>query len=122
MYRPFLHNAFDCSPLRNVDNRSHACALACVSASRHIVHLSTDIHNKLLLDGSLCLTIYIIYFAIITLISFVVENFESPTLRDCVLRDAMEGQVTLSKLAKKSMAADKCSQSLAVRDLPQTAH
>jgi hypothetical protein len=57
---------------------------------------------------------YTTYFAILSLIFFVLENPDSPTAKDGVLKDAMEGKNTLAGLAKKSMAADRCSQSLNV--------
>lgn len=55
---------------------------------------------------------YTTYFAILSLIFFVLENPDSPTAKDGVLKDAMEGKNTLAGLAKKSLAADRCSQSL----------
>lgn len=58
---------------------------------------------------------YTTYFAILSLIFFVLENPDSPTAKDGVLKDAMEGKNTLAGLAKKSLAADRCSQSLNVR-------
>ena len=57
---------------------------------------------------------YTTYFAILSLLFFVIENPDSPTAKDGVLKDAMEGKHTLAGLAKKSLAADRCSQSLNV--------
>lgn len=57
---------------------------------------------------------YTTYFAILSLIFYVLENPDSPTAKDGVLKDALEGKNTLAGLAKKSMAADRCSQSLNV--------
>lgn len=71
-------------------------------------------HKRGLLNGSFWFTMYTTYFAILSLIFFVVENPDSPTAKDGVLKDAMEGKNTLAGLAKKSMAADRCSQSLHV--------
>jgi hypothetical protein len=71
-------------------------------------------HKRGLLNGSFWFTMYTTYFAILSLIFFVVENPDSPTAKDGVLKDAMEGKNTLAGLAKKSMAADRCSQSLNV--------
>lgn len=58
---------------------------------------------------------YTTYFSILSLLFFVIENPDSPTAKDGVLKDAMEGKHTLAGLAKKSLAADRCSQSLNVR-------
>ncbi|KAJ5541464.1 hypothetical protein N7494_006540 [Penicillium frequentans] len=112
MYRPFLHYVSGGSQARGVDKRSYACAAACVSVSRNIVHITTGMHKRGLLNGSFWFTMYTTYFAILSLIFFVVENPDSPTAKDGVLKDAMEGKATLAGLAKKSMAADRCSQSL----------
>ncbi|KAJ5155808.1 hypothetical protein N7492_008611 [Penicillium capsulatum] len=112
MYRPFLHYVSGGSQARGVDKRSYACAAACVSVSRNIVHITTGMHKRGLLNGSFWFTMYTTYFAILSLIFFVVENPDSPTAKDGVLKDAMEGKNTLAGLAKKSMAADRCSQSL----------
>lgn len=119
MYRPFLHYVTGGSQARGVDKRSYACAAACVSVSRNIVHITTGMQKRGLLNGSFWFTMYTTYFAILSLIFFVVENPDSPTAKDGVLKDAMEGKNTLAGLAKKSMAADRCSQSLNVRALVQ---
>ncbi|KAL3479250.1 fungal-specific transcription factor domain-containing protein [Aspergillus californicus] len=112
MYRPFLHYVSSGSQARGVDKRSYACAAACVSVSRNIVHITTGMHKKGLLNGSFWFTMYTTYFAILSLLFFVLENPDSPTAKDGVLKDAMEGKNTLAGLAKKSLAADRCSQSL----------
>ncbi|CDM33964.1 transcriptional regulator family: Fungal Specific TF [Penicillium roqueforti] len=112
MYRPFLHYVTGGSQARGVDKRSYACAAACVSVSRNIVHITTGMQKRGLLNGSFWFTMYTTYFAILSLIFFVLENPDSPTAKDGVLKDAMEGKNTLAGLAKKSLAADRCSQSL----------
>ncbi|KAL4897172.1 fungal-specific transcription factor domain-containing protein [Aspergillus ambiguus] len=112
MYRPFLHYVSSGSQARGVDRRSYACAAACVSVSRNIVHITTGMHKRALLNGAYWFTMYTTYFAILSLLFFVLENPDSPTAKDGVLKDAMEGKNTLAGLAKKSMAADRCSQSL----------
>lgn len=63
-------------------------------------------HKRGLLNGSYWFTMYTTYFAILSLIFFVLENPDSPTAKDGVLKDAMEGKNTLAGLAKKSLAAD----------------
>ncbi|KAH1646709.1 hypothetical protein KXX16_000407 [Aspergillus fumigatus] len=121
MYRPFLHYVSSGSQARGVDRRSYACAAACVSVSRNIVHITTGMHKRGLLNGSFWFTMYTTYFAILSLIFFVLENPDSPTAKDGVLKDAMEGKNTLAGLAKKSLAADRCSQSLSslFKNLPE---
>jgi len=56
---------------------------------------------------------YTTYFAILSLLYFVLENPESTTSKE-ILKDAVEGRETLASLATRSMAADRCSSSLAV--------
>ncbi|CAG8008833.1 unnamed protein product [Penicillium salamii] len=112
MYRPFLHYVSGGSQARGVDKRSYACAAACVSVSRNIVHITTGMQKRGLLNGSFWFTMYTTYFSILSLLFFVIENPDSPTAKDGVLKDAMEGKHTLAGLAKKSLAADRCSQSL----------
>ncbi|CAK37749.1 transcriptional regulator family: Fungal Specific TF [Aspergillus niger] len=121
LYRPFLHYVSSGSQARGVDRRSYACAAACVSVSRNIVHITTGMHKRGLLNGSFWFTMYTTYFAILSLLFFVLENPDSPTAKDGVLKDAMEGKTTLAGLAKKSMAADRCSQSLVClfKNLPE---
>ena len=67
-----------------------------------------------LLNGSYWFYMYTTFFAILSLVFFVIENPSSPTVKE-ILRDAYEGRDTLASLAKRSMAADKCTQTLAVR-------
>ncbi|KAJ9192023.1 transcriptional regulator family: Fungal Specific TF [Paecilomyces variotii] len=112
MYRPFLHYVSSGIQSRGIDKRSYACAAACVSVSRNVVHITAGMYKRGFLNGSFWFTMYTTYFAILSLIFFVLENPDSPTAKDGVLKDALEGKNTLAGLAKKSMAADRCSQSL----------
>ncbi|KAJ6170600.1 hypothetical protein N7485_007946 [Penicillium canescens] len=95
MYRPFLHYVSGGSQARG-KYRPH-------------YHWNA---KRGLLNGSFWFTMYTTYFAILSLLFFVIENPDSPTAKDGVLKDAMEGKNTLAGLAKKSLAADRCSQSL----------
>jgi len=113
MYRPFIHYVSQASQNGKADKRSFACAAACVSVARNIVHITTEMRKRGLLVGAYWFVMYTTYFAILSLIFFVLENPDSPTSKD-ILKDAMEGRDTLTSLAKRSMAADRCSTSLAV--------
>jgi hypothetical protein len=115
LYRPFLHCVSQGCEAKGVDKRSFACAAACVSVARNIVHITTEMKRKGLLVGAYWFVMYTTYLAILALIFFVLENPASPTAND-ILKDAMEGKDTLAGLAKRSMAADRCSQSLAVSE------
>ena len=66
-----------------------------------------------LLVGAYWFYMYTTFFAIISLVFFVLENPHNTATPD-TLRDAYEGKNTLASLAKRSMAADKCTLTLAV--------
>ncbi|EEP82677.1 conserved hypothetical protein [Uncinocarpus reesii 1704] len=112
MYRPFLHYVSAGSQGRGIDKRSYACAAACVSVARNVVHITAEMKKKQLLNGSYWFTMYTTYFAILSLLFFILENPESASAKDGILKDALEGKNTLAGLAKRSMAADRCTQSL----------
>jgi hypothetical protein len=99
-----------------VDKRSFACAAACISVARNIVHITSEMKRRGLLVGAYWFVMYTTFFAIVSLVYFVMENPNSPTGQE-ILKDAEEGRDTLASLAKRSMAADRCSMSLAVRTL-----
>ena len=113
LYRPFLHYISPAAQKKNVDRRSYACAAACVSVSRNIIHLTGQMKRKGLLVGSYWFYMYTTFFAIISLVFYVLENSQSPRVED-ILKDAHEGKDTLAALATKSLAADRCSGILAV--------
>jgi hypothetical protein len=114
MYRPFIHYVSQaCQTGPKTDKRSFACAAACVSVARNIVHITSEMKRRGLLVGAYWFVMYTTYFAIISLVYFLLENPNSPAGGD-ILKDALEGRETLASLAQKSMAADRCSESLAV--------
>lgn len=113
VYRPFIHYVSQACQARHVDKRSFACAAACISVARNIVHITSEMKRRGLLVGSYWFAMYTTYFAILSLVFFVIENPNNPTGND-ILKDAVEGRDTLASLAKRSMAADRCSVSLTV--------
>ena len=113
LYRPFLHYISQGVQAKHVDKRSYACAAACVSVSRNIVHLTGEMKRRGLLVGSYWFYMYTTFFAIIALIFYILENPQSPKVED-ILKEAYEGKDTLAALAAKSMAADRCARTLTV--------
>ncbi len=113
LYRPFLHYVSESYQAKDIDKRSYACAAACVSVSRNIVHLTGQMKRKGLLVGSYWFYMYTTFFAIISLVFYILENSQSPKVED-ILKDAYEGKDTLAALAAKSLAADRCSRTLTV--------
>lgn len=112
LYRPFLHYVSQTGHSRVVDKRSYACAAACVSVSRNIIHIAVEMKKRHLLIGAYWFTMYTTFFAILSLVFYALENPENNASQD-VLRVAKEGKDTLEALAKRSMAADRCTATLA---------
>ncbi|KFZ11773.1 hypothetical protein V501_04584, partial [Pseudogymnoascus sp. VKM F-4519 (FW-2642)] len=116
LYRPFLHYVSSRPPPRGskpVDERSYACAAACVSVSRNIVHITAEMQRRGFLIGAYWFTMYTTFFAILSLAFFVLENPGKPGAEE-IMENASVGRDTLKALARRSMAADRCSQSLTV--------
>lgn len=72
-----------------------------------------EMKRRGLLIGSHWFVMYTAYFSILSLVYFVLENPQSATGRE-IMKDAIEGRDMLASLAKRSMAADRCSHSLVV--------
>ncbi|KAH6681977.1 fungal-specific transcription factor domain-containing protein [Halenospora varia] len=121
LYRPFLHyvSRKSCAS-KTLDDRSYACAAACVSVSRNIVHITTELKKRGLLLGAYWFTMYTTFFAILSLVFFVLENPDKPGAME-ILADANGGKDALNGLAQKSQAADRCSIALRAlfEQLPQ---
>jgi len=113
LYRPFLHYVSQINKEKTVDQRAYACASACVSVSRNIIHISTEMRKKGVLAGAYWFSMYTTFFAIVSILYFVCENPTSPTSFE-LLRDAVEGKEVLAFFSKRSMAADRCSTALKV--------
>jgi len=113
LYRPFVHYVSQACQARNVDKRSFACAAACISVARNVVHIMSEMKRRGLLVGSYWFFMYTTYFAILSLVFFVIENPNNSASNE-ILKDALEGRDTLASLAKRSMAADRCTVSLTV--------
>ena len=110
LYRPFLHSVAQ-SMRKTADKRSYACAAACISVSRNIVHITSDLRKKGLLVGAYWFTMYTTFFAIVSLIFYGLEN---PNRGQDMIRDAYEGKEVLASLSQRSLAADRCSKMLTV--------
>ena len=111
LYRPFLH--YVSQKETAVDPKAYACGMACVSVSRNIVHITAEMKKQGLLVGSHWFIMYTTFFAVLSLVFYSLENPDSSTGQE-ILRDAYEGRDTLASLAKRSMAADRCTATLAV--------
>lgn len=118
LYRPFLHYVSQRSTAgKKIDDRSYACAAACVSVSRNIVHITSEMKKRGLLVGAYWFTMYTTFFAILSLVFFVLENPDKAGSKE-ILADASSGRDALRGLARRSMAADRCSVALGVSSPP----
>lgn len=113
LYRPFVHYVSKSPNCASLDKRAYACASACISVSRNIIHITAEMKKRGMLNGCYWFTMYTTFFSIMTLVYFALENPESPTSQD-VLKEAYEGKDVLEGLAKRSMAADRCTSTLRV--------
>lgn len=114
LYRPFLHYVSQNLQSKTIGKGSYAYAAACVSVSRNIIHCTCEMKKRGLLIGAYWFYMYTTFFAIISLVFFALENPQSLTSKE-ILWDALEGKEALASLAKRSMAADRCTMTLNVR-------
>ncbi|KAF3770089.1 hypothetical protein M406DRAFT_284629 [Cryphonectria parasitica EP155] len=112
LYRPFLHYI---SPRlwagRVVDERYYACAAAGISVSRNIIHIAMEIKDQNLVVGPFWSMLYTQFFAILTLVFYVLENPEKQGSAE-IYGDAKAGREMIGRMASKSFAADRITKSL----------
>ena len=113
LYRPFLHFVAMDKRSKPVDQRAYACAASYVNVSRNIIHITSQMKQKGLLNGAHWFIMYTSFFAILSLVYFAAENPDNATTQ-AVMRDALEGKETLDSLSRRSMAADRCTATLSV--------
>lgn len=120
LYRPFLHYATVQSRSKHLDKRCYGCAAACVNISRNIVHITTSMRGGGLLNGAYWFYMYTTFFAVLSLVYYVLGNPKSLD-SEGFLGTAFEGKDNLKILAKTSLAADRCTQTLAglFEELPE---
>ncbi|KAI0386228.1 fungal-specific transcription factor domain-containing protein [Hypomontagnella monticulosa] len=112
LYRPFLHYVSPrISAGKDVNERAYACGAAGISVARNIVHIGIEMRKQVSLVGPYWFTLFTEFFAIITLVFYVLENQDKPGSMD-ILADAVAGKEIISELSRKSMVADRISNSL----------
>lgn len=112
LYRPFLHYISPRTATgRTVDERYYACAAAGISVSRNIIHIAMEIKNQALVVGPFWSMIYTEFFAILTLVFYVLESPDKQGSAE-MMADAAAGRAMIAKLAGRSFAADRISKSL----------
>ncbi|KAI1374686.1 hypothetical protein F4677DRAFT_455372 [Hypoxylon crocopeplum] len=119
LYRPFLHYVSPrISAGKDVNERAYACGAAGISVARNIVHIAMEMRKQVSLVGPYWFTLFTEFFAIITLVFFVLENQDKPGSME-ILADAVAGKEMISELSRKSMVADRISSSLTVNNLKE---
>jgi hypothetical protein len=113
LYRPFLHYVSQNYKSEKIDQRAYACASACISVSRNIIHITAEMKRRGFLVGAYWFSMYTTFFAILSLLYFVLENPNNPTSHE-LFREALAGKAVLAHFAKRSMAADRCTVTLNV--------
>ncbi|GJC90235.1 activator of stress genes 1 [Colletotrichum liriopes] len=112
LYRPFLHYVSPrLSMGKNIDELSYACAAACISVSRNIVHIGIEIRKQNVLAGPYWFMLFTEFFAILSLVFYSIENPEKIGSAE-VLEDAVAGRDMVAKLQSKSQAADRVTEAL----------
>jgi hypothetical protein len=114
LYRPFLHYI---SPRlttgKKIDDRYYNCAAAGITISRNIVHIASEIQKQAVMIGPYWFIMYTEFFAILSLIFFVLENPDKPGSAE-ILADAKAGRDIIASLAQRSLAADRITSALNV--------
>ncbi|KAH8668316.1 fungal-specific transcription factor domain-containing protein [Xylariales sp. PMI_506] len=112
LYRPFVHAV---SPQmtagKKVDDRSYAFGAAGINVARNIIHIGIEMRKQVSLVGPYWFTLFTEFFAILTLVYYVLEN-EDKAGTDEIMADAIAGRDMIKKLAWSSVAADRISNAL----------
>ncbi|RYP78306.1 hypothetical protein DL770_006905 [Monosporascus sp. CRB-9-2] len=112
LYRPFLHYVSPrVSAGKSIDERGYACGAAGITVARNIVHIGLEMRKQVSLVGPYWFTFFTEFFAILTLVFFVLENQDKDGSKE-ILADAIAGKEMISGLARTCLAADKISSAL----------
>lgn len=96
-----------------IDEFSYACAAACISVSRNIIHIGIEIRKQAVIIGPYWFMLYTEFFAVLSLVFYAIENPEKPGSGE-VLADAKAGRDMLASMAEKTQAAERVSDALSV--------
>ncbi|ELQ37811.1 activator of stress genes [Pyricularia oryzae Y34] len=96
---------------KHVDERYYACAAACISVSRNIIHIGMEIRKQAVLTGPYWFILYTEFFAILSLAFYALENPDKAGIPE-ILADAHAGRELISGLSRMSLAADRVTDAL----------
>jgi hypothetical protein len=113
LYRPFLHYISCARTETPTSGQCYAYAAACVDVGRNVIHNTREMEKRNALAGPYWFSIYTTFCATLALVFYVWENAEVQGALQ-TLKDAEYGRDVLAKLAYKSMAAARHSETLAV--------
>ncbi len=113
LYRPFIHHIVRPNRDNPLELRSYACASAYIKAAMQVVCVVDKMDGGGVLNSSYWFTVYITFFAVMSLCMFVLGNIEDPTV-DESMSAAKRGHDILIKLALGSPNAQRCVTSLEV--------
>lgn len=77
------------------------------------MHIGTEMRKQVSLVGPYWFTFFTEFFAVISLVFFVLENQDKPGTTE-ILADAVAGKDMIKSLARRSLAADRISNALVV--------
>ena len=113
LYRPFVRFLSNENPEDLYTDKAHAAATAaCLSAARHIVHITQTMKGGLL-NGGHWFALYATFFAVFSLIYMVLES-PSDEKAPTAFEDAKQGRDLLASLRGCSPIAERCTVSLIV--------
>ncbi|KAG4430084.1 hypothetical protein IFR05_014429 [Cadophora sp. M221] len=114
LYRPFIQHLVRAQPNDVPEMRSYACASACVTASMQVIWIVEQMDTHGLLIGAYWFTVYITFFAVMSLCMFILGNSGDPTAMEAMTA-AVKGRQILIRLSSESASAARCVASLGVR-------
>lgn len=82
------------------------------------MRITADMYHKDLLNGAYWFLTYSTYFAILSLVFFILEGPDLPRLREDVLEDVYEGKGALEGMSKSRMLAERCTRINVRRSTP----
>lgn len=91
LYRPSLHHVVRKDSRVPIELRSYACASACVKAAMQVIWLIEQLDDRGLLAGPYWPTVYMNFFASLSLLVFALGKSNDPTASEA-LRSAKKGQ------------------------------
>ena len=113
LYRPFLHHISNSRSRISTERRPQAYAAACITASRNLIHVMSDMKQAAILSGPHWFTTYSVFFATVSLVFYVWERTSDENALE-ILSNAEQGKRIICFLGHGSMAAARCSSSLSV--------